>query len=213
MTYDKFMIKMQNLFEADYYERDDTKETFFDVVELGNNENEKARLFRKMQEVAQKRGLELTVSDGLKDPLTGTTHVDKNNEDPVRAIFKYLDMDALVEIPRRKLTVDDIVKASKNSNIPMQDPDETKDYTIVVTVSPEHPAEDDSVLKLFNTILTPLKTSVSNAGHEQNKNMYVYKFKAFSPKDVKRDDMTQLLTQNKGLMQDVGIKTVDIIEA
>lgn len=208
----KFLNKVESIYE-EYYEKDDIKQTFFDALEMGADENEKAKIFRKLQDICQDRNLELDVEEGLKDPLTNTILVDKDNDDPIKALLKYLDIESLARIPIRSLDVEDVVDAVKHKDSAIQAPGQTKDYEIIVTVDPSHPDIDNkSVLQAMNNMFTSMKTTVSNAGVKKGDTMYTMKYKAFSPKDITRDDLTAEIGKNKGMFQDMGVKTVDIVE-
>jgi len=212
----KFIKNIQNIFElhikqTDFYERDEDYQTFFDYIELGNSENEKAVLFRKLQDIARDKSLTLDVEDGLKDPITNRVLVDVETKEPAQQLFKYLDVEGLSKKPIRNITIDDIIKVS--NQVDSFDGDDTNEFTLVVTSDPSNPADANSSIQLFNNILFSVKASVSNAGKTSgDSGMYTNKYKVFSPKDVDRDNVVDLINKNKGLLKDVGIKTVDVVD-
>jgi hypothetical protein len=207
----KIIESIQLIHETAYYEKEDAVKTFFDSIEMGNNETEKGKLFRKLQDIAYKKGLILDTEDGLTDPITGRIYIDKDNDDPVQAIFKFLDIETLERIPVRTLTVDDLIKATKNTTSSFQDPNATKEFDIAVSVLPDSKADAESVLTTLNNMYYSNKVSLSNAG--SGNSLYLFKFKAFTPKDITRDDMTQVVQSNKDMLQDMGIKTIDVMES
>ena len=188
--------------------------TFYDVLELGVDESAKAHLFRKLQDVAQDKGLKLDKQEGLIDPITNMVHIDKDNEDPVESLFKMLDLDSLIGLPIRTLEIKDIVKAVERKDKSVDTPDDVNDYSMNVVLSYNNKKVDvNAMTKLFNNLFDQLQTTIAGAGRNKDDERFTFKYKVFAPKDVTVDELRTLIQQNRDMFTEYGIKTVDVTES
>jgi len=189
--------------------------TFYDLIELGSDETAKAHLFRRLQEVADSKGLKLTKEDGLMDPVSKVVHVDKDNEDPVESLFDMLDLDSLINIPIRTLEVEDIIKAIERKETAVKAPEDVNDYsmTVVLNYDEKKSVDIEALSQLLNSSFESVQSSVATSGKENEGTKSIVKYKIFAPKDVSIDELRSIISSNKAVFDEFGIKTIDITES
>ena len=204
--------KIDKIYE--YLGQDEKDKTFFDIIELGPDENSKQHLFRKLQDVANDKGLKLDATEGLIDPITKIIHVDKDTEEPLDSLFKMLDLDSLVDLPVRTLEIDDIVKSIERKDSIIETPEDVNDFSMTVVLNYDDEKTDpDAVSKLFNNIFDQLQASIAGVGKEKEEDSFILKYKLFAPKDVTLEELRALTQQNTDVFNEAGIKTIDITES
>lgn len=192
----------------------DRTKNFYDTIELGSSSAIKSELFRKLASIADSKGLKLTAEIGLYDPISKVVHVDVDNEDPIDSVFAMLDLDSLMDLPIRTITIDDIAKAEERKGQFIEKPEDVNDYTLTAVMEYDKNKDTTSkeIIQFLNTALDIHKISVSAIGRDEKENSYVYKYKLYAPKEFDLAQIRELIQSNAQLMSKLGVKTLDISE-